>query len=672
MPVTSSLARFGLFELDLRTGELSKSGRRLRLQEQPFRLLRLLLEQPGHPITRERLRNALWPANTFVDFDHGLNTAVAKLRHALGDSADNPRFIETMSRYGYRFIAPVEFVNCANGAIPPPGLTTESPSGRARLPAPGDEQFERVETTDRRRENLVEVQQREAELDEGLKEQPVETRGSRFVSWSLAAIVIGVLLAAIAVVRSGAPRAGAPSNEPIHSLAVLPFETLSANTDQEYFADGMSAELITELAKIPSLRVISRTSAIRYKRTTKSVQQIARELNVEALVEGEVLQSGHRVRVTAKLIQTATDTNLWAETFERDLHDVLELQGELAQSIVDTIRVNVTRAQRARFTHYHRVDPQAYDSYLKGRFFWNKRTEPGMKKSVEYFQLAIQKDPNYALAHSGLADSYNVMGGLGFLPSKEAYLRAKTAANNALKLDNTLSEAHIVLADVLYELEWNWPAANKEFERAIKLNPSYATAHQRYSLFLMKLGRTEESLSEIYRARALDPLSLSINSSLGWRLVWARRYEDAIDELKKTLEMEPNYGWTHVYLAWAYEAKGNPEKAIYELRQVSPLDTGSEGLASLGHAYAVAGHTRQALDLLKQLEERSKGAHVAAYHKAMVYAGLGDRDRAFELLSTSCSNRDIELVSLNVDLELNSLHSDPRFGNLLRCVGLLR
>lgn len=667
MSVTSPFARFGLFELDLRTGELSKSGRRLRLQEQPFRLLRLLLEQPGDAVTRERLRNALWPGDTFVDFDHGLNTAVAKLRQALGDSADNPRFIETMARYGYRFIAPVEFVNRANGAIPPPGLAAESPPECTTLSAPAAEQFECLDASNRQRENLVEVQRRQAETHKRPKEQPLEAQRSRFVTVSLATIAASVLLVILAIVWSRAPRVGAPSNEHIHSLAVLPFAPLSANTEQEYFADGMSAELITELAKIPSLRVISRTSTMRYKRSTKSAQQIARELNVDALIEGEVLQSRHRVRLTAKLIQPATDSTLWAQTFESDLQDVLGLQSELAQSIVNTISVNVTQAQR--FTRYHRVDPEAYDCYLRGRFFWNKRTEPGIKKSVEYFQLAIEKDPNYALAYSGLADSYDVMGGLGFVRTKEAYSKAKTAANDALRLDDTLSEAHTILGDVLCQLDWNWPAAKIEFERAIKLNPSYATAHQRYSLFLMKMGQTEESLSEIYRARLLDPLSISINSSVGWRLLWARRYDDAIEQLQKTLEMEPTRGWTHLYLGWAYEAKGNPEKAIYELAKAAS-DTGSEGLASLGHAYARAGHTRQALDILRQLGERSKRAHVAAYHKAIVYAGLDDRNRAFELLANSCSNRESELVSLKVDLELSSLHSDPRFQILLRCVGV--
>lgn len=649
MPAISSLARFGLFELNLHTGELSKTGRRLRLQEQPFRLLRLLLEQHGQAVTRERLRNALWPADTFVDFDHGLNTAVAKLRQVLGDSAENPRFIETMSRYGYRFIAPVEFSNCI---VTAPGLTAQSPVGYDTSLVPGPEANACQSGT------LVEIRP--------------GAQIPRLVRWRLAAIVVSLLLVALTVVLSSSHRVLAPSTQPIHSLVVLPFETLSANTDQEYFADGMNAELIAELAKIPSLRVISRTSAMRYKRTTKSLKQIARELSVDALVEGEVLQSGHKVRITAKLIEADTDSNIWAETFERDLRDVLELQGELVQSIAGTIKANITQAQRAGFSHYWRVDPQAYDCYLRGRFFWNKRTEPGLKKSVEYFQRAIEKDPTYALAYSGLADSYNVLGGRGFVPSKEAYLKAKTAANDALKLDNNLGEAHTVLADVLYELDWNWAAANTEFERAIQLSPGYATAHQRYSLFLMKLGRTEQSLSEIYRARALDPLSLSINCSVGWRLLWAQRYEDAIGELQRTLEMEPNYGWAHLYLGWAYEARGNAERAIYELRKLTPLDTGSEGMASLGHAYARVGRTRLARDLLKQLEQRSEHAHVAAYHKAVVYAGLGDKDRTFQLLANSCSNRDIELVSLKVDLELNSLHSDSRFDDLLRCVGLRR
>jgi tetratricopeptide (TPR) repeat protein len=409
---------------------------------------------------------------------------------------------------------------------------------------------------------------------------------------------------------------------------------------------------------------------MRYKRTRKPLAQIARELNVDAVLEGEVLRSQNRVRVTAQLIQTATDRHLWAETYERDLRDVVELQGELAQSIVATIKSKVTPEEHARLADSRRVDPEAYEAYLKGRYFWNKRTEPALKKSVDYFQHAVEKDPGDALAYSGLADSYDVLANSGWLPPKDAFPKAKAAADKALELDDALGEAHTVLASVLYRVNWDWHGAERQFKRAIQLNPGYATAHQRYSLFLMQRGRTEESLSEIRRAQALDPLSLSISSSAGWRLLWAGRYDQAIEQLQKTLEMDSSFVPAHLYLGLTYEAKGNLRKATDELRKAALSDAGPDTLASLGHAYAVGTQAHQAQKILQELEKPSKRAYVSEYYMAIVYAGLGNKQRAFEWLAKGCEHRDIELVSLRADVQLNSLRSDPRFQELLHCIGL--
>jgi TolB-like protein/DNA-binding winged helix-turn-helix (wHTH) protein/tetratricopeptide (TPR) repeat protein len=625
---------FGPFQIDPRSGELRKSGIKIKLQQKPFQLLQLLLEHPGELVNREELRQKLWPANTFVDFDHSVGTALGKLRQALGDSAYTPRFIETLGNRGYRFIAPVTELHGYDIRPSEQDHTAFLAGGAGAL-----------------------------------RKVPAKQR------WFLRALAAsGILLVGIAVgaflSRWSRVQSGAPLPVRIQSLAVLPLENLSGDIEQEYFADGMTAELITELAKVSSLRVISRTSAMRYKRTRKPLEQIARELKVDAVVEGEVLNSGRRVRVTAQLIQTATDRHLWAETYERDLRDVVELQGEVAQSIATAIRTKVTPEEHARLADNRPVNPEAYEAYLKGRYFWNKRTESGLKKSIEYFQQSIQKDPGYALVYSGLADSYDLLAGFEFLPSKDAYSKAKAAANKALKLDDTLGEAHTVLGDAMYEMDWDWRGAEREFKRAIELNPGYATAHQRYSLFLMRVKRTEESLTEIRRAQAIDPLSLAITSSVGWRLLWARRYDEAIEQLQKTLEMDPNFGRTHMYLGWAYEAKGNSEKAIDELRKAVLSDAGSEELASLGHAYALGGYTRQAQNVLKQLEERSRRGYASEYEMAIVYAGLGEKDRAFGWLAKSCNNRDKDLVSLKADQELDNLRSDSRFRDLLRCVGL--
>ena len=457
---------------------------------------------------------------------------------------------------------------------------------------------------------------------------------------------------------------------PIQSLAVLPLENLSGDAEWEYFADGMTAELTTELAKISSLRVISRTSAMHYKHTHKSLKEIARELNVDAVVDGEVLNSKQRVRVTAQLIQTATDGHLWAETYECDLRDAVELQSDVAESITKAIKARVTGAERARLAGGHRVDPEAYQAYLKGRYYWNKRGESGLKKSVEYFHLAINTDPQYALAYAALADSYQLMGVDEWAPIKGAYSQAKWAATKALGLNNSLGEAHTVLAGVRYGLDRDWRGAEREFKLALELSPGYATAHARYAVFLMRMGRTAEGLAEVHKAQSLDPLSPGVFSSLGRQLLSARRYDEAIGQFQNALEMDPDLAVAHMHLGRAYEGKGNFEKAIDELRKAAALSAGPVELATLAHAYARRGYMLQARSILRDLEERSARAYVPPYDMAIVYAGLGKKDRAFEWLAKSCKEQDLELVALNADLELDDLHSDPRFQDLLHCVGL--
>jgi TolB-like protein/DNA-binding winged helix-turn-helix (wHTH) protein len=665
---SSPVASFGPFEVAFDLHELRKRGRRINLQDQPFQVLATLLERPGEVVTREELRQKLWPADTFVDFDHGLNNAINRLREALCDSADKPSFIATVPRRGYRFIASVTVAQ-TRGSLDEQSSRSAAPveiSTRTTVTAACVPQSARLGEAD----PVTQVGERQ--LDSGprlpnhrLRLQMSKLRHAAFVGVLL--IVTGVWW--LTWHRVGV-RHSAATGERVQSLAVLPLENLSGDTEQEYFADGMTAELITELAKIGSLRVISRTSAMRYKRTRKPMEQIARELNVDVVVEGEVLRSRNRVRVTAQLIQTATDRHLWAEIYEHDLRDVLELQGEVAQSIATAIRAKLTPEQHARLAGNRPVNPEAYDAYLKGRFFWNKRTASGLKKSIEYFQWAIDKDPGYAPAYAGLADSYRLLAGNESFPTREAYSKASAAASKALGLNDTIGEAHTVLADAMYQMNWDWHGAEREFKRAIEVSPGNATAHQRYSLFLIRMGRIGESLAEIDRAQVLDPLSLSINSSVGWRLLWARRFDEAIEKLQKTLEMDPSFGRAHLYLGWAYEAKGNFDKAIIELRKATLSDAGPGQLASLGRAYALVGNAHQAQSILKDLRERSRRSYVPPFDIAIIYAGLGNKDRAFQWLTKGCKSPDVELVSLKADLELDDLRSDPRFEELLSCVGL--
>src|SRR5437899_2822624 len=558
--------RFGAYEFDLRAGELRKHGMRIKLQEQPCQILAILLEHRGEMVTREELQSRLWPRNTFVDFDHSLNTAVMRLREVLSDSSENPRFIETLPRRGYRFVAPVEErpasltettqtqtgeVGVSQSALPKdnPTLPPVSPE----LPATAAKAVRRV---------------------------------SRPMVMSGAVFLLGIILAGGLGARylRKTSVVAAPAAQ-ITSLVVLPFENLSADKDQAYFADGMTDELIAHLAKIRSLRIISRTSSMEYKGTHKTLSQIARDLNVDAVVEGTVLRSGDRVRITAELVQVATDRHLCAETYESQLGHVLGLQSQVASAIVNEIRVNLSPEEQQRLASARTVTGESYENYLKGRYYWNKRSQEGLTKAIEYFQLAIEKDPNYALAYAGLADCYSIIGSaiVGTVPSQDVAPKAKAAAVKALQLDDTLAEAQTSLATVRFNYDWDWAGAASGFQRSIALNPSYATAYQRYSLYLMAMGRTNESLVQMTRARELDPLSISMNFSLGWRLYMARKYDQAIEQLQNTLEMDPNFALPRMVLGQAYEQKNTYPQALSELQKAVGISHDSpQMLGALG------------------------------------------------------------------------------------------
>ena len=652
---SARLYRFGVYEVDLRAGELRKHGLRIKLQEQPCQILSILLEQPGQVVTREELRQKLWPGDTFVDFDHSLNTAIMRLREALGDSSDNPRFVETLPRRGYRFIAPVEGFATPGAdkqvqeSPAPAPLIQEKSSGIALAPPPA-QPAQVVPKPERRSSNP-----RRILIVAGL---------------SVAGLIVLLVLTWPYTERFFTARAGSAK---IQALVVLPMENLSGDKEQEYFADGMTDELIASLAKIRALRVISRTSAMEYKGTHKPLAQIARELNVGAVVEGTVLRSGNRVRITAELVQASTDQHLWAETYESDLGDILTLQGQVARAIANQIRITLTPEEQVRLASVRPVDTEAFEAYLKGRYYWNKRSREGLDKAIGYFQQAIEKDPKYALAHAGLADCYGLIATtiVGAMSSGEAAPKTKAAALKALEIDDTLAEAHTSLASMQFNYDWDWPAAERGFKRALELDPGYATAHQRYSLYLIAMGRTQESVAEINRARELDPLSISINFSLGWRLYMARQFDPAIEQLRNTIEMDPEFLLTHLVLGQAYGQKGAHAQAIAELQRASTLSRGSPMVeAALGHAYGVAGKRKEAQAVLDELGKFSKKTYVSPFYVAIVYAGLGKKEEAIDWLEKAYQDRSNGLVFIKVDPELDSLRSHPRFQDLLRRMGV--
>jgi TolB-like protein/DNA-binding winged helix-turn-helix (wHTH) protein/lipoprotein NlpI len=652
---SAKFIRFGVFEIDLQAAELRKQGRRIKLQEQPFQILVLLLDHRGGVVSRDDLRRRLWPVDTFVDFDHSLNTAVMRLREALGDSPENPRFIQTIPKRGYRFIA-------AFDEVVVPAVENR---GRDHVEVRGGEKNPVVVSN-------APINAVHATPVEVLQKGSPNTR--RIIKLAGMVAASAVLILGLTGYYIHGVNASRAKSQQITSLVVLPLENVSGDKDQDYFADGMTDELIAHLAKISSLRVISRTTAMAYRDSRKPLSEIARELNVDGVVEGTILRSGNRVRITAELIQVSTDQHLWAESYESPVGDILTLQSQVTSAIVSEISVKLTPEDQKRLTSSARpVSPEAYEDYLKGRYYWNKRSEEGISRAVAYFEAATQKDPTYALGYAGLADCYSLVGStiVGTMPSAEAGPKAKAAALKALEIDSSLGEAETSLASVRFNYDWDWPAAASGFQRAIKLNPSYATAYQRYSLYLIAMGRSRESVEQINLAHQLDPLSLSISFSYGWRLYMAHRYDQAIEQLRNTLEMDPNFALAHLVLGETFEQKGDYQQAINQLQRATALSPNSPLMvAGLGHAFAVARRTSEARAVLNQLTEQSKKQYVAPFYIALVYAGLSENEKAMDWLETAYEDRSNGLVFLKVDPELDTLRLDPRFKELQRKMNL--
>jgi TolB-like protein/DNA-binding winged helix-turn-helix (wHTH) protein/Flp pilus assembly protein TadD len=602
--------RFASFEVDLRAGELRREGARIRLQQQPFRVLAMLLEHPGEVVTREELRRAIWPTTEFGSFDEGLDAILYKLRSALADSAEHPRFIETLPRRGYRFIAPV------------------AREGR-----------------------------------------PVRSRRMPLILTG-AAVVTGALLVAL----TGGLSLRRPGLAPprVRSIAVLPLVNLSGDSSQEYFADGMTDALITGLGRISGLRVISRTSAMYYKGAHATLPEIARQLGVDAVVEGTVLRAGPRVRITAQLVEASNDRHLWAETYERDLRDVLALQDEVARAIAGEVRTTLSPPNEARAAGVRPLNPEAYDAYLRGRHEWNAWTEHGLKRSIAHFDQAVEKAPAYAPAWAGLSDAYFLLGQFGYLPQEVALSKAKAAALRAIALDSTLSEAHVSLSGVRLHYERSWQATEDALRRAIALDPNNAMAHQWYGYYLSALGRFDAAVAEMQRALELDPLSPNKLNSLGATLYRAGRYDDALRYFWRVPDPDANSELRHRRMATIYERKGMPREAIAEWMTAMTLAGKQDVGALLEPEFRKSGYAaaRRAL-LLADLEEmlrRAKDAYPRprTIEIAANYALLGKKDKAFEWLDEAVRVGDGALIYLRVDDRFEALRSDPRFATLLR------
>ena len=622
------IIRFAEFELALKSGELRKHGSVVRLQPQPFKVLVFLVSHAGQTVTRQELQEAVWEEGTFVDFEHGLNFCIKQIRIALGDDAQSPRLIETLPRRGYRFIGKIEMseVENANGSTAPQAISSV------------------------------------ADLDKAIF---VDAAQHRMKAAARPAIITAIGLAVLIAGYFGWRRLNTTAAPPPKvMIAVLPFENLSGDSDQDYFSDGMTEEMIARLGGLHplSLGVIARTSSMTYKGVSADITRIGRELGVDFVVEGSVRREQDRVRITAQLIQVSDQTHLWSESFDRPSGDVLKVQSEVADRITHALAIRLIPEKGSTSTHSASSD--AVDAYLRGRYLWNKGDRESARRSLEYFQQAIERDPNYAAAFCGLADSYRVLGLFYAMLPADSYPKAKEAALRAIQLDPQSASAYVSLGTIKFRYEWKWEEAERDFVRAIEINPSLGIAHHDYGWFLVAMERFDEGIDHMKLAQRLDPLSPLANSDVGWVYLMARRYDEAIEQINRTLELEPAFGSALACLERAYALKGQTQLALEtllkEMKEDGARFRGSDPAETMMVLYR------------RRLEQRlplMKTSLVPPYTAAMTCVAAGELEQALTFLERAYSERDPMLVAVRTDPAFDELRGNPRFGDLLRRIG---
>ena len=618
------VARFGVYEFAPHTQELRKAGIRVRLEGQPLAILQMLLERPGELVTREELQKKLWPGDTFVDFEHSLNAAVKRLRAALNDSGNQPGYVETLARRGYRFIAPLNVAGAETGmvaSVVPPTLA--------------------------------------------VAQTPSIARGRRV--WLIAITVFALAVGGWGW-RQWRHRFAVPAVPVIRSLAVLPLANLSGDPSQEYVADGMTEALIGRLSRIRDLRVISRTSVMRFKNSQLAVPEIAKALRVDAIVEGSVIRERNRIRVHAQLIRAATDEHFWSEAYDREFRDVLTLQSEVAQTVAQQIQLQLTPEQQVQLRSTAPINPDAYEAYLKGRFYEGLAgTRAALKQAQGYYEEAVRKDPTFALAYVGLADCYLDLGAYRLAPPQDAHRQGSAAIHKALQLDQALGEAHGSLGYLDWRYEWNWTEAEKELRYAVELNPNSMESHETLLWYLSWSGRRSEALAEVEKMRQLDPAYPFISLQQAGVYYHQRDYTSLVEAGQKSVTAYPNSWQSHYFLAVGYEGSGRPAQAIPEYRrgvELSEADT--DPIAGVANASALEGKRIEAEKILRELQTQSKTQYVSPYMIAVIYAGLGNKNKAFEFLEKAYREKSPDLAYfLKADLRIDLLRSDLRFQDLL-------
>ena len=631
----STSYEFGAFRLIPSERQLLRDATPVSVPPKSFDLLVLLLEKSGHLIEKEELMQKLWP-DSFVE-EANLTHHIWTLRRTLGEQEDGQPYIQTVPRRGYRFIADVQRASSHDDAL--------DTNQHGAVPATS----ETAVTNGSQHRSLTPIR-----------------------AISLLGLLISALLVLGYFVYSRNKSSSAPPAGKI-VLLVLPFENASGNSEEQYFSDGMTEEMITELATLrpERVRVIARASASLIKSSGKDIFQSARELGVDYVLESSVFRSNNRIRINTRLIKVGDQSNVWASSYDRELRDVLVLQNEVARSISQEIalQVNATDQTTPPSTPFQ-INPEAHEAYLKGLFFFDKFSESGMRKSIQYFQQAIEKEPAYAPPYARMARAYGLLGNFSSIRPEEAYPKEKEAALKALEIDDGLAEARTALgwAKLFYDRDWN--GAREEFERAVELSPNLAIAHQGYAVYFVSIGQFDRAQAEILEAQRLDPVNLNIKCDVGWFLFFARRTDESIVRLKEVLAMDPNYSIAHVFLAQAYQQKGMFEEAIVAAQRSVDLFEGNEQrLANLGDAYARAGKKQEARSILARLEIVSRDRYVSPYNTGLIYASLGQTDEALDWLEKACNDRFWMMVFLKVDPRWDSLRSNPRFVDILRRTG---
>jgi TolB-like protein/DNA-binding winged helix-turn-helix (wHTH) protein/Tfp pilus assembly protein PilF len=633
--------RFGPYEADLQEYELRRQGLKVKLNEKPFLVLSLLIEKAGSLVRREELRQRLWPADTYVDFDANLNTALSTLRHTLGDSSENPIFIETVPRQGYRFIAPVVVIE----DVQPESATANSPLAATKTPA--------------------------IEASTQLPSSEKMSRQPPTLWWAAIGIVlIFVAVGFISYSRWNGRSGEAKNRHEIKTILVTPFQNLSGDPGQDYLTDGLTDELITRLGEaLPKqLSVIARSTAMQYKNTQKPVEQIAHEQKVDYVLEGCMRRQGDRVRFTAQLFRQGTPGSLWTEGYERNANDLMTIERDVADRIASSLSLSIFPARpNSSSESAEGIDPKAYDDYLKGVYQCRRLYANGAQAPLKFFQQAIDRQPNFARAYAELASCYQKEIRDGFLHPEQAEPPAKAAIQKALQLDNSLAQAHLVLAYLLYQYDWDWDRSENEFHQAINLNPSSEWSHANYAMFLMLRGRFDEALSEAEKAHTLDPMSLEMDSSVSLVYAEARDYDRSIQECRRILEIDPKYISAHYCIGVAEMYQGKYDESLSELKLAEPL--GDMTLMAEGTAHAIKGDRQLALRDLEKLKLHAKTMYVSPYGMAEIYNHLGEKEKAYELLDDALRERSDEMIYLRIDPDFDDLRGDPRFNELLTKVG---